>query len=127
MDSATPGARYFLTQVTPDRQPWLAAPRTRDVFLAVLRAWHSERHGRILAAMLMPDHVHVLIELGEGLPVDQIITSWKSTARRGAGYAETFQRDFQGHKLRESEQAEDYGLYMFLHPYRARLLKAEET
>ena len=125
--NSSAGERIFVTLVTKDRQPWLAVPRTRDVFLAVLRAWHSERNGNILAAVAMPDHAHLLIELGNLLTVDQLVARWKSTTRRGAGYADTFEHDFSGHRLRESENPEDYGLYMFLHPYRARLLKPDES
>ena len=119
--AAATGELYFITLATKDREPWLATSRTRDVFLAVLRAWHGERNGRILAANVMPDHAHVLVELSERLTVAQVVTGWKSATRRGAGYAETFQPDHQAHRLREAEDPEDYGLYMLLHPYRARL------
>jgi putative transposase len=120
------GELYFVTLVTKDRAPWLATARTRDVLLAVVRAWNSERNGRVLAATVMPDHVHVLIELGDRLTVGQAVAGWKSATRRGAGYAETFQRDFWEHRLRETEDPEDYGLYIFLNPYRARLLTPQE-
>ena len=120
------GALYFITLVTKDRAPWLATARTRDVFLAVLRAWHGERNGRVLAATVLPDHAHVLIELGARLSVGQVVAGWKSATRRGAGYAETFQPDFREHRLRDAEDPEDYGVYIFLNPYRSRLVKPNE-
>lgn len=118
---------YFLTLATERRQPWLAVTRTREVFLAVLRRWHMERDGRLLAVMAMPDHAHVLLELGRSVTAMQLVTRWKVAMRRAAGYAETFERDCRGHRLRETEKPEDYGLYMFLHPYRARFAQPEET
>jgi putative transposase len=120
------GGLYFVTLITPGREPWLATARTRDVFLAVVRAWNSEGNGHVLAATVMPDHVHVLIELGDRVTVGQVVAGWKSATRRGAGYAETFQNDFREHRLRVTEDAEDYGMYIFLHPYRAGLLKPPE-
>jgi len=121
------GEKYFITLVTKDREPWLAAAGTQDVLSAVLRTWHTKRDGRILAAMTMPDHAHVLIELGSLLTVGQVVARWKSSARRRAGFVQSFQRDFWEHRLRPEEDIEDYGLYMFLNPYRARLLKTDDT
>jgi REP element-mobilizing transposase RayT len=120
------GELYFITLVTKDREPWLALVRGRDVFLAVLRGWHGGRNGRVLAATVMPDHAHILIELGDRLTVGQVVAGWKSTTRKGAGYAETFQRDFWEHRLRSTEDLEDYGLYIFLNHFRARLLHSDE-
>lgn len=116
----------FLTLTTPGRQPWLERPRTRDVFLAVLRAWHMERDGRVLAATVLPDRAHVLLEPGATADVTQLPARWKAGMRRAAGYAETFERDCHGHRLRASENPEVYALYCFLQPYRARLIGPEE-
>jgi REP element-mobilizing transposase RayT len=118
---------YFLTLVTPGRQPWLERPRTRDVFMSVLRAWHMGRDGRVLAAITMPEHAHVLLEPGRALTPLQLVAHWKSAMRRGAGYAETFEDTARGHKLRAGERPEDYALYMLLHPYRARLINPTEV
>lgn len=116
----------LLTLKIKDGQPWLAVPRTRDVFLAVLRTWHMQRQGRILAALAMPDHAHVLLELGDTTTAQQLVANWKAAMRRGAGYPETFERDFTGHRLRETENTEDYALYLYLQPYRTGLLKPDE-
>ena len=116
------GAVYYITLTTPGNQPWLAIPRTRDVFLSALRAWHAQRNGRILATMTMPDVAHVLLELGSLLTAKQVVAGWKAAQRHGAGYPQTFRDDFQEYRLGPSETVEDYGLYMFLAPYRAKLL-----
>jgi putative transposase len=121
------GERYFITLTTKDREPWLATARTRDVFLAVLRAWHGERNGRVLAASVMPDHVHVLIELSSRQTITQAVNGWRSATRRGAGYAETFQQHHQTHRLKDTEDSEDYALYMLLHPYRGRVCAVGEA
>jgi REP element-mobilizing transposase RayT len=117
----------FLTLFTTGRQPWLGVPRTRDVFLAVLRAWHMERSGRILAVQAMPDHVHVLLESGRGTDVAQVVSRWRAAVRRGAGYAQTFENKFRDHSLGPAESAEDYAQYMFMDPYRQGLVKENES
>ncbi len=74
----------------------------------------------------MPDHIHVLFELGNCLSLGQTIARWKTGIRKSLGYADGFQRDFWEHQLRSHEDAEDYGLYVFLNPYRAKLSTADE-
>jgi REP element-mobilizing transposase RayT len=121
------GSAFFVTLSTPGRQPWLERPRTRDVFMSVLRAWHMERNGRVLAAVVMYDHAHVLLEPGSAATPLQLVARWKSAMRRGAGYAETFDDHSRGHKLHPGESREEYALYMFLHPYRAGLAAPNEA
>jgi REP element-mobilizing transposase RayT len=113
------GARYFVTLVTKARKPWLASPEFARRTIEALRAWHEKGDGRILAATIMPDHVHVLFELGEKLGVGACVGYWKSHVLKVVGYAEDWQRDFWEHRVRDDERWEDYGLYIFLNPYRA--------
>ncbi len=118
------GTRYFVTIVTEERKPWLAALTVGAAVLAVLKLWQDENRGLVLAATVMPDHIHVLFELGEALTIGQTVARWKSEIRKRTEYAGSFQRDFWEHRLREKEEVEDYALYIFLNPYRAALLPA---
>jgi REP element-mobilizing transposase RayT len=93
----------------------------------VFRKWHEERDGTILAVTVMPDHVHVLFGLGMRLTVGQCVGRWKSEVRRVSDHRAKAQRDFFEHRLRASELADDYGLYIFLNPYRAGLISVEEV
>lgn len=115
----------FVTLCTTGRQPWLGVPRTRDVFLAVLRAWHMERAGRILAVQVMPDHVHVLLESGGNMDMAPVVSRWRAAVRRAAGYAQTFEEKFRDHRLALAENPEDYAQYMFMEPYRQGLAKED--
>ncbi len=121
------GARYFITLVTKARKSWLRSPEHARLAIEALRAWHERDDGRILAATVMPDHVHVLLELGKGLGVGACVGCWKSHVLKKAGYAEDWQRDFWEHRVRNDERWEDYGLYMFLNPYRAGPIKRDES
>jgi hypothetical protein len=120
------GAVYYVSLATAGNQPWLAVPRTRDVFLSAMRAWHAQRNGRILAVSAMPDVAYVLLELGSLLTVGQVVAGWKAALRHGAGYPQTFRDEFHEYRLGSAEGVEDYGLYMFLTPYRAKLLTVKQ-
>ena len=128
-DAPVPPAaiRYLVTLETKDRAPWLAAVRTREIVLAVFRSWHGERHGRILCTTVLPDRVLILLELGANLEITQVIAGWIAASRRAAGYAETFQSEFGGHRLWTAAEAEDCALYIFLTPYRTGLLAPDKT
>ncbi len=75
----------------------------------------------------MPDHAHVLFELGQKLTAGQCVGRWKSGVRRTIGYEHDWPRDFYEHRLRPEEEAEDYALYVFLNPYRARLISGDKV
>lgn len=125
--SSEPEARYFVTLVTRGREPWLGVKSHAEATLGVMQDWHREGDGLLLAATIMPDHAHVLFELGRRLTVGQCVGRWKTEARKATGYTEEWQRDFWEHRLRAEEDAEEYALYTFLNPYRARLVGAGET
>jgi putative transposase len=116
------GAVYFVTFVTADRRPWLATEHACGASLEVLRTWHFEGDGTVLAATVMPDHIHVLFQLGKRLPVGRCVSRWKAQTRRACGYLGAWQRDFWEHQVRPDDPWEDYGLYLFLNPYRAGLI-----
>ncbi|MDP1578715.1 MAG: transposase [Candidatus Didemnitutus sp.] len=116
------GVVYFVTFVTAARKPWLAVPTAADAVLGAIRSWHEEGDGSVLAATVMPDHVHVLFVLGQRLSVGRCVSRWKAEAGRASGYSGRWQRDFWEHRVRADESWEDYGLYVFLNPYRAALV-----
>ncbi len=124
--SAT-GACYFITFVTRDRTPWLASTAARSAMVEVLLTRGHNDDGKLIAAVVMPDHVHVLYELGSRLPIGRIVSRWKAQSRRLNGYRGEWQRDFWEHRIRDNERIEDYGFYMFLNPYRANLVDANEV
>ncbi len=76
---------------------------------------------QLLAATVMPDHIHVLFTLGERLPLDRVMAKLKSCAR-AADEAWRWQANVFEHRLRANEDAEDYAFYIFMNPYRAGLI-----
>lgn len=81
---------------------------------------------RTLAFVAMPDHLHWLFAVGERLTLTQVVAKLKFLSRQVlAADGAQWQRDCYEHRLRSSETLEDYGLYIFLNPYRAGLVSPE--
>ena len=71
----------------------------------------------------MPDHVHFLITLGRRLSVGRLVAKFKSQTRQTLlHHATGWQRNFFEHRLRPDEAIEAFARYIFLNPYRGRLI-----
>jgi REP element-mobilizing transposase RayT len=77
------------------------------------------------AHCLMPDHVHLLIAVGQGSLID-CVAQWKSRcykARRCRGNPAPFwQRSFWDHGLRRGEDVDVTAMYILHNPVRAGLV-----
>ncbi|WP_144899479.1 REP-associated tyrosine transposase [Luteimonas cucumeris] len=82
---------------------------------------------QLLAWVLMPDHVHWLLQLGSGDPLAQVVNRMKArsagavnaaTGRRGA----LWDRGYHDHALRREEDIVEVARYIVANPIRARLV-----
>ena len=76
-----PGTAYFITwRTAPSGHP--LAPSERDVVLAALKHFDKIRY-ELLAAVVMDDHVHVVVYPIAPAQIDGIVAGWRSyTAHR---------------------------------------------
>jgi len=82
---------------------------------------------KILCRTIMPNHVHVLLIPGCRLSLGQIIGKWKTrTNKTLAQSGLSWQHDFFERRLRPEDAQEAFGLYIFLNPYRAKLVGLRE-
>lgn len=121
-----PAATYFVTCCTKDRAPVLLEQTTTIAARTALRAMHATGDIVVLAATLMPDHIHLLFTLGARLQVGQIMAKFKTQTRGRGKECWRWQNDGFEDRLRSAEKLEDYGLYIFLNPYRAGLCPLHE-
>ena len=70
------GATYFVTWKLHDGQPELAADE-RTLVASALRHFEEVRY-RLLAFVVMDDHVHVLVRPKPGVALESVVNSWKS-------------------------------------------------
>ncbi|HHQ42212.1 MAG TPA: transposase [Chromatiales bacterium] len=76
-----PGTTHLLTTVTAGRRPWLRTGEAAAIVLEALRWLHEHRRVALHAAVVMPDHVHLVATTFRPLP--SVMHSFKSyTANR---------------------------------------------
>ncbi len=118
---SSPGASYFITLCTRNRSPALTEAGTGRRVIETLLSMHGANDMELLAATAMPDHAHLLLNLGNRLQLGQVMGKFKTQSRdQGRAYWH-WQEDGFEHRLRNIEAIEDYGFYIFMNPYRAGL------
>lgn len=123
-----PGQLYLLTTTTVERQALFA-----DFHLACMaaRTFNDPRllgDARLLAWVLMPDHVHWLVSLGERLSLDELLLRLKSaSARRVNAVRQTqgalWASAYHDHALRAEEDVQAVARYIVANPVRAGLVR----
>ena len=119
-----PGARYFVTVCALRPSDALIRPETAQAIQRSLESVCAGGDGSLLCATIMPDHVHLLLKLGERLGIGQVAGKFKSLNRGDLAIAgAAWQRDFFEHRLRPNESADSYARYIFMNPYRGGLIE----
>lgn len=95
---------------------------------AIWSEFDSRGDTETLAATVMPDHIHWLFTLGERLTLGRVLAKFKvRSSRLWNDQNGEWQRDYFEHRLRENESSEAYGFYIFMNPYRAKLVNPDEA
>lgn len=108
----------FLTLVTAERTPWLAAraPLAIEVVRRV-KALYPFRH---LAHVILPDHMHWLIEPVHGVNFSQVVASFKrgmTAELKGDGTRPPFwQKRFYDHLIRDEVDFQRHLDYIHYNP-----------
>lgn len=123
-----PQAEYFLTVNLRHRGNGLESVRCAD---AVRAEWDNLEKGGLWlgrTAVVMPDHIHLLIRLGESAHLSECLRLFKgrlSGFLRSAGLQ--WQAGFFEHQLREVDDLHQVFFYISLNPYRAGLINADQS
>lgn len=122
------GASYFLTLCTRDRRLGLNQPAVADAIREQLQAFVTDGSLELRAWVVMPDHLHLFFRVTGRLEVGQIVGRLKAKTRPTlSATALGWQGNFYEHRLRADDKVEDVLRYLFLNPYRAKLLRPTET
>ncbi len=121
-----PGTDYLITICTSERRPGLAQSDLMTALQTELMAMQTEEVLRARAFTLMPDHLHLLLTLGDKLDLSRVVARLKSKLTpRLKRSALSWQPSFHDHRLRAEETLEPYFRYIQLNPYQAHLTEAE--
>lgn len=107
------------------RQSGLDQAVVRDKILVSAKT--EENGWRLRTAVVMPDHIHLVVELLPGHTISDVMRLFKgrtSVALRQQGLK--WQRGYYDHRLREMDEALPVFLYVFLNPYRAGLIPSDQ-
>ena len=122
-----PGQAYLVTTRTVAREPLLGHFAAARATVRSLRDCSGLGFALTLAFVVMPDHVHWLLQLG-GHPLAVAVQRFKGRAARAinAGRGRSgpvWQPGFQDHALRREENLAQVARYLLLNPVRAGLVR----
>lgn len=109
---------------------WLGVAEIAGIVEQALLHFDKERYG-LLCWVVMPNHIHCIIQQYEGFPLGMIVKSWKShtakAANRILGRSGRFwQRDYFDRYIRNSRQLEMASRYIHYNPVAAGLCRKME-
>jgi putative transposase len=70
---SSPGSSYFVTCCTQGRRKGLNTGAIAQAIAAEITACEMASHSRLHGLVIMPDHVHLLLQLGSTLTLGQLV------------------------------------------------------
>lgn len=126
--SSAANARYFITLCTENQLPGLNHDGLRQKLTDGLRAQQVGHDFDLHCATIMPDHLHLLFTLGTRLTLSQVLAKFKRwTAGSLQDQKLHWQSNFYDHRLRQDKALESFARYIFLNPYRKKLIGPADT
>ncbi len=108
-----------LTLVTWQRSPFFLRADLSDLCLGCLQTSSQKYEIRVLAYCLMPDHVHLLVEVPEGISLKVFVQHFKQLSgyalKRQTG-SPVWQVSYYDHILRDEESLLDVARYIWDNP-----------
>lgn len=126
--ASEPGRAYLLTAVTLERKPVFNDWQLARLLIAEMRHAHESKTVESLAWVVMPDHLHWLIELGD-TPMKALMQRIKSRSAIAINKSsdlyngKLWQRGFHDRALRREEDMQAIARYIVANPLRAGLVK----
>ena len=119
---------YCVTTVTRDRHPLFTDINTSRLLVRELRRLHEEKSVISLAWVIMPDHLHWLIQLNDRWSLSSVVKIIKArsarTINRHLGQqGSLWQRAYYDHAVRKDEDIRQFARYIVANPLRAGLVR----
>jgi REP element-mobilizing transposase RayT len=115
--------------VTHRRRPVFADFHLGRIVVKAMRHHDLNGNAQTLACVVMPDHFHWLLGLGNGIDLPRLMASIKGyTARRigehiDLGGEPLWQEGYHDHALRQEEDVQNVARYIVANPLRAKLVE----
>ena len=116
---------FFITVCTrPRHLNQLCHPTSAPLVLQSAENYHLTHHWNCSLILLMPDHLHALIQVPEKYKLTQVIASWKGYLAKNLGIR--WHRGFFDNRIRRSESLNEKWNYIEMNPVRAGFVKKPE-
>jgi REP element-mobilizing transposase RayT len=121
------GRAYHVTTVVEGRRPLFADFVLGRIVVAEMRRLHDDGEVQSLAFVVMPDHLHWLFVLGDGLDLSAVMQRLKGRSARRMGQvagvaSPVWQRAFHDHAVRQDEELRVIARYIVGNPLRRGLV-----
>ena len=98
--------------------------KTGNAVLSAAAFYHEKLTWYCRLMLLMPDHLHAIINLQKETGMKTVLSNWKKYLARTADIS--WQRDFFDHRLRNHFEEEEKRSYILMNPVRKGLCKKAE-
>jgi putative transposase len=116
---------FFLTiNCEPRGRNHLCCAGTGDKVLAAARHYHATFVWNCRLMLLMPDHLHAVIDFPRNSGLQSVVSNWKKYLSRTASIK--WQKDFFDHRLRDHHQLIEKIDYISQNPIRKGLCERIE-
>ena len=117
-----PGAAYHITTVTLDRKPVFRDFAAARCLIRSLREAECRGEASTLAFVVMPDHLHWLMQLGSERDLSRVVAAVKNVTAHHLG-CRLWQAGFHDHGVRAEEDLRTMARYIVANPLRAGLVE----
>ena len=120
---------YHLITTTKDRYPYFSDIKLGRLVVHAMRYQHEQRNVNSLAFVVMPDHMHWLVQLNETTNLSKLmasVKSWSALQVKMIGNIASeniWQRGYHDHALRFDEDIQSVARYIAANPMRAGLVQ----
>ncbi len=116
-----PGQIYVITAVTRNRQPFFTNFFEARTLIRVLQEHEERGYAETLCFVVMPDHLHWLMQLGSSRELESVVRSVKALSSKRTDQR-LWQKGFYDHALRQDEDIKNVARYLVGNPLRADLV-----
>jgi REP element-mobilizing transposase RayT len=121
------GGEYFLTFCTASRRQGLTAPNLVKAIWGVADKMNQESTWILRTGVVMPDHIHLLAEINSAIGLADAVRQFKGRLTPFLRNVRLqWQPAFFDHRMRPGEDRLPIFMYIFLNPYRAKLLAPDQ-
>jgi REP element-mobilizing transposase RayT len=117
-----PGQVYHVTTITLDRQAVFSDLQSARFLINALRQAQTRGEATTLAFVVMPDHMHWLMQLDAGASLSNVVGAVKAVTAHELG-ERIWQTGFHDHALRREEDLATLARYIVANPVRAGLVQ----